>query len=90
LALYADDTAVIATFLRPTLLVRYLETYLSRLEQWLTEWRNAINVLKSSAILFAKPVWRFTQPRTVQIFGEPIKWVDEARYLGVTLDKRLT
>jgi hypothetical protein len=31
LALYADDTAVIATSLQPALLLRYLETYLSDL-----------------------------------------------------------
>jgi len=73
LALYTDDPALIATSRRPTLLVKYLETYLSRLEQWLSEWRIAMNVSKSSAILFAKSRWRFSQPRTVQLFGEPIK-----------------
>ena len=28
--------------------------------------------------------------RAVELFGEPIQLVDETRYLGVTLDKRLT
>ena len=41
-------------------------------------------------MLFAKLGWRFSKPRAVQIFGEPIQWVDETRYLGVNLDKRLT
>jgi len=59
LALYADDTAVIATSRRPALLVKYLETYLSHLERWLSDWRIAINVSKSSAMLFAKTGWRF-------------------------------
>ena len=54
LALYADDTAIIATSRKPTLLVSYLETYLSSLQRWLTEWRIAINVSKSSAIIFAR------------------------------------
>jgi hypothetical protein len=36
------------------LLVKYLETYLSDLEWWLSEWRIAINVSKSSAMLFVK------------------------------------
>ena len=48
LALYADDTAIIATSRKPTLLVSYLEAYLSSLQRWLTEWRIAINVTKSS------------------------------------------
>jgi hypothetical protein len=30
------------------------------------------------------------QPQPVTLFGEPVQWVDTTRYLGVTLDKRLT
>ena len=44
LALYADDTAIIATSRKPVLLVSYLEANLSGLERWLREWRIAINV----------------------------------------------
>jgi hypothetical protein len=33
---------------------------------------------------------RIQNPRPVALFGEPIVWVDTTRYLGVTLDKRLT
>jgi len=44
LALYADDTAIIATSRKPTLLVSYLESSLNDLQQWLSEWRIAINV----------------------------------------------
>jgi hypothetical protein len=46
--------AVTAMSHQPALLVKYMETYLSDLEQWLREWRIAISVLKSSAMLFAK------------------------------------
>jgi hypothetical protein len=41
-------------------------------------------------MLFVKTGRRVPKPRSVQIFGKPIQWVDTARYLGVTLDKRLT
>jgi hypothetical protein len=44
LAIYVGDTAVIVTSRKPTLFVRYLESYLSKLHRWLTEWRIAINV----------------------------------------------
>jgi retron-type reverse transcriptase len=44
LALYADETAIIATSRQSALLTRYLETYLSDLERWLREWRITINV----------------------------------------------
>jgi hypothetical protein len=89
LALYADDTAVIATSRKPTLLVSFLESYLNDLQRWLSEWRIAINVSKSSTIILARAGWRFIQPRPVTLFGEPIQWVETNRYLGVTQDKRL-
>ena len=90
LALYADDTAIITTSRKPTLLVSYLESYPKDLQRWLCEWRIAINVSKSTAIIFARAVRRFIQPRPVPLLGEPIEWLDTTRYLGVTLDTQLT
>jgi len=40
--------------------------------------------------MFARAGRRFIQPRPVTLFGEPIEWVETTRYLGVTLDTRLT
>jgi hypothetical protein len=85
LALYADDTAIIATSRRPTLRVSYLDSYLNDLQRWLSEWRIAINVSKSTAIFLARAGLCFIQPRPLTLFGEPIQWVDTTRYLGVTL-----
>jgi len=90
LALYADDTAIIATSRKPTLLISYLESYLNDLQRWLSEWRIAINVSKSTAIIFARAGRRFIQPQPVTLFGEPIEWVDRTRYLGAALDTRPT
>jgi hypothetical protein len=90
LALYADYSAVIATSRKPTLLVSYLESYLNDLQRWLSEWRIALNVSKTRAIIFARAGLRFVQPRPINLFEEPIEWVETIRYLGVTLDKRLT
>jgi hypothetical protein len=89
LVLYVNDTAIIATSRKPTLLVSYLESYFNDRQRWLSEWRIAINVSKSTAIIFARVGRRFTQPRPVTLFGEPI----EGRHnslSGVTLDTRLT
>jgi len=74
LALYADDTAIIATSRKPTLLVSYLECYLNELQRWLSDWRIAINVPKSTAIIFAPAGRRFIQPRPLTLFGVPIEW----------------
>jgi hypothetical protein len=51
LALYADDTAIIAMTRKPTLLVSYLGSYLNNLQRWLSEWKIAI-ISKSFAIIF--------------------------------------
>jgi len=80
------DTAIIATSRKPTLLVSYLVSYLSDLQRWLSEWIIAINVYKSTAIIFARARRRFIQPRPVTFFGEPMQWVDTTRYLEVALD----
>jgi len=69
LALYADDMFIIATSRTPVLLVSYLHSYLIHLERWLTLWRIAINVSKSSAIIFARAGRRLIQPRSVTLFG---------------------
>jgi hypothetical protein len=39
LALYADDTTVIATSRKPTLLVSNLESYVNDLQRWLSDWK---------------------------------------------------
>ena len=87
LALYADETAIIATSRK---LVSYLESYLNDLQRWLSKWRIAINVSKSPAIIFALVGRRFIQPRPGTLLGEPIEWVDTPRYLGLILAKGLT
>jgi hypothetical protein len=63
LALSADDTVIIATPSKPSLLFSYLESYLNDLQRWLSEWRIAFNVSKSTAIIFARAERRFIQPR---------------------------
>jgi len=90
MALYADDTAIIATSRQPALPVKYLEAYRSDLEWWLREWRIAINVSKGSAMPFVKNGRRIPKPQAVRLFVKPMEWVDDTRFLGVTVDKRLT
>ena len=69
LPLYADVTASIATSRKPTLLFSYLESYLNDFQRCLCKWRIAINVSKSTAIIFAHAGRRFIQLRPVTFFG---------------------
>ena len=86
LALYSDDTAIIATPRKLNLLVSYLDTYLSDLQRWLRECIIVINVSKRTAIILYRAGRRFVKPRPVQFFGYQIQWVDTMRYLGMTVD----
>jgi hypothetical protein len=54
LALYAEDTAIIASSRKTTLLVIYLESYFSEPKRWLSEWRITINVSKGTAVILAR------------------------------------
>jgi len=89
-ALYADVAAITVLSRTLTLLVSYLDSYLNDLRRWLSEWRIAIKVSKSTAIIFARAGRRFIQPRPVTLFGEPIQWVDTTCYLRVILGTQLT
>ena len=89
LALYVDNTAITAISHQPALLINYLETYANDIGRWLEEWRIAC-VLKCTMMLFAKARRGIPKLRPVQLIGQQIHWVDTARYVGVTLDTRLT
>jgi hypothetical protein len=89
LALYANDTAVVANVPSASA-ARQIPGDICDSERWLCEWRMTINVSKSSAMLFAQTGRRIPKPRSVQLFGEPNQWVDDTRYLGVNLDKQFT
>jgi hypothetical protein len=39
---------------------------------------------------FVKTTRRIQKPRAMQFLGDPIQWVETARYLGVTFDTQLT
>ena len=78
------DTAVIDTCRQPTLLVKYLEAYLSDLERWLNEWRIAINDCSSPRPVDASRNCEHYSSSRRQSNGSM------TRYLGMTLDKRLT
>ena len=89
LALYADDTAVLVTSHHPALLVKYLETYLSDLERWLSEWRMAINIWKISTISSPRQVGASRNTEQYRS-SRSNPMADDAHYLWVTVDKRLT
>lgn len=90
LSLYADDTALVAQSLNGSLATKYLQTALDNLEEYYERWRIKINVSKSVAVLFSKKRGKKTKTGRLTLFNETIPWKKEAKYLGVTMDQRLT
>ncbi|GFW80266.1 RNA-directed DNA polymerase from mobile element jockey [Trichonephila clavipes] len=69
--------------------LKNMQNFLDKLQDWLTQWRIAINVDKSQAIIFRK--WGVIDPSfQLTLFEDNIQWVSVVRYLGLHMDSRLT
>lgn len=93
LAMYADDVCVFTKSRDARIVERRLQESLDNLEAWYRQWRIAIHPQKSTAILFSrsgKRKRRHGEPQHLNIQGEAVPWKSEIKYLGVTLDRRLT
>ncbi|GFV07515.1 putative RNA-directed DNA polymerase from transposon X-element [Trichonephila clavipes] len=87
--LFADDSAALTQGVHLNYTIKAMQKYLDTLEKWLTDWRIAINVEKSQAIVFRK--WGVIDPQTeLTLFENNIQWVPVVRYLGLHIDSRLT
>lgn len=88
-ALFADDTAVFTSHRSPNYTHRILQSYANALGDWFRKWRIEVNPEKSAAVYFSPGLTR-KLPKPVELFGKPIPWVKEVKYLGVILDRRLS
>lgn len=87
LAVYADDTAILARSRQPYLATKYLQELVDLLEEWCCKWLIKVNPEKSAAILLTR---RLVKPHGhVHMFGQDIPWQPQVKYLGVILDSRL-
>ncbi|GBN82199.1 putative RNA-directed DNA polymerase from transposon X-element [Araneus ventricosus] len=86
LCLSADDTAVISTG-ESNKAIEELNNYLDQLGKWLIMWKIKVNADKCQAVYFTR---RRKVPDPPKLYRRAIKWSKETKYLGVTLDSRLT
>ncbi|GBN95719.1 RNA-directed DNA polymerase from mobile element jockey [Araneus ventricosus] len=87
LALFADDTAIMCTGPNGALNVENLNRHLAELEKWLIRWKIKINVDKCQAVCFTRAR---KLPPPPKLFRRTIPWCNETKYLGITLDRKLT
>lgn len=65
-----------------------LQNALDLLPEWLTKWRLSVNASKTQLLLTTYKPSRSTI--TIKIQGEEIPWLRRVKYLGITIDSRLS
>ncbi|GFW95155.1 RNA-directed DNA polymerase from mobile element jockey [Trichonephila clavipes] len=86
--LYADDTAISATYKNTKSVTIALNKHLALLEKYFNDWKIKINVDKTVAVLFTKARKPPIAPPT--LYSTPLRWSQTTKYLGITFDKTLT
>ena len=86
-ALYADDIALIDSTGTICHSTSRLNRFLPLLLRWYSTWKLSINKEKSTAIFISR---RNRTPPNIVINGTSIPWCSSVKYLGVTIDRKLT
>lgn len=86
--LYADDTALVSYSSNLDQAVHYLQKAVDKVSHWMSLWRLTPNASKSQTVIFhtcaRKPKFKVT------LDGQELDWCDQATYLGVVFNKRMT
>ena len=91
ISLYADDTAISVTDSNPAAMQLKLEHVLQEISTWYRINKLAVNLQKSNLMFFGTPVL-LDRMRNMELVlnGVEIKKVEVFKYLGLTLDSRLS
>lgn len=87
IATYADDTAILTSDTDPKIASSALQNHLDLISIWATTWRVKINPEKSFHVPFTL---RKKNSPPLQLQGVDIPITPKVKYLGITIDKRLT
>lgn len=91
LAIFADDTGLYVASVDPSFIIMTLERKLETLYQYYHRWRIKVNMNKTNAIFFTRKRKRSSLPsRDINFLGSSISWGDSIKYLGMTLDRKMT
>ncbi|MFS5355118.1 reverse transcriptase family protein, partial [Streptococcus agalactiae] len=88
LALYADDTAILASHKWKNTAAKHLQDATDQILDWFILWKIKVNVDKTQAILLG---WKRDDcNQRIVIENKEVPWKNSVTYLGVLLDQRLT
>ncbi|KFM74181.1 RNA-directed DNA polymerase from mobile element jockey, partial [Stegodyphus mimosarum] len=90
LACYADDTALAVKSANVNHAVKKLQDHIPFIEDWCKKWKVQINASKSQLLIIRKKKNKKNLKRQLLMFNEPIPVVKYAKYLGVTLNSKMT
>ena len=85
---YADDLAAVYGGRKPEVLIARMQEVLDELVEWGESCNLSFNPDKTVAVGFTR-ARKYTFDQVLTIHGRPVQFVDEVRYLGLFLDKRL-
>ncbi|GBO08824.1 RNA-directed DNA polymerase from mobile element jockey [Araneus ventricosus] len=88
LGMYADDTTILARNKNPKYTAAAINQHLQKLDDWFVKWKIALNVSKTEAVYFAKGEKKHKP--VIKIKNKIIPWSQQAKYLGIILDNKLT
>lgn len=84
---FADDTAVMAVDEHPNLALFKLQNSLDKISAWLKDWRIKANKTKSIQVTFTT---KRESCQLMKLNETQIPQAEEAKYLGLHLDRHLT
>lgn len=87
-SLFADDTMFYSAFPSQNTAIIRLQRQVDKAVKWMNTWKLKLNVMKTVTVLFGPK--NKNPKRTVNISQQQIPWSNQARYLGVIFDKKLT
>ena len=85
---YADDIVIAVRGTSPTYMARRMQKALTLVQKWCQNQNLKVNPCKTEMVLFARK--RNLKFKAPSIFGAELHTSSEVKYLGVTLDKKLT
>lgn len=88
MVLYADDTTMIFSEPSTGNLARKIEEKIPVMNAWFTENCMALNMKKTEIVKFSYPMID-NNPLQINTDGGALESVDEARFLGIQIDRRL-
>ena len=86
--LFADDTVIETSATADEVVMKH-KTQLQKFNQWLTNNKLTINTEKTKSMFFGK-IKIYSKKEQINIDKERIENVDSIRYLGITIDNKLS